>query len=369
MSMNQPPQEVVRIAIAERTTPLSKNQKNFNRLTARIADQEKLIADLTVALERGRLRIQTDLAPLYTQFDKLRGEMVRLFDRMNTRHDFTRAEQRKLTQLITDISSELIQKGYNDLVEVHDRYNETGIDAVLAESDEQRAQSLKRMAELMYGIKFDASVDMADPEAVQAYINEQLQQRTQAEQQEAAERQASQPKSDKQQARLAKKLAEVQNTTKAVRALYMDLVKAFHPDRELDEEEKIRKTAIMQRVTEAYEKSDLLGLFRLQLEFDRIDQAHLERLADTQLQYYNKILSQQVEELDGKLAKLQTELTSLVGGSNSPFGTAKGLDYAINADVKAMKQAVKALKFDLSVLTDAAQLRAWLKSYHKAGDY
>ncbi|MBO0949047.1 hypothetical protein [Fibrella forsythiae] len=363
----QPHQQVVRIATDAKATPLSKNQKTFNQLTARVAEQETLLTELTVAIDRGRLKIQAELAPLYTQFDQLRAELVRLFDRMNTRHDYTRAEQKKLRNLITDITTELIQKGYDDLVEIHDRYNEDGYEAAVAESDEQRALSLKRMAELMYGIEFDPSVDVSDPDAVRAYIHEQLQQRTQADQQrqqEAAAREASRPKSEKQQAREAKKQAEVQNTTKAVRALYMDLVKAFHPDREPDEDEKIRKTTIMQRVTEAYEKSDLLGLFRLQLEFERIDQAHLEKLADNQLLYYNRILKQQADELDGKLAQRQEELSNMTGGRVATVGNAKGLDFAINADIKSMKQAVKALKFELSMLTDSAQLRAWLKSYH-----
>lgn len=365
-------QQVVRIASEDKATPLSKNQKAFNRLTARIAEQEKLLAELKVAIDKGRLRIQADLVPLYTQYDQLRADMVRLFDQMNTRHTFTKAERKKLSHLITDISYELIQKGYDDLIELHDRYDEGGFEAAMAEEDEQSALSIKLMAELMFGIKFDPAVDWSDPDALREYISEQLHQRTQAreeQQDQAAQRRKSRPKSEKQQAREAKKDAELQNTTKAVRALYMDLVKAFHPDREPDEAEKIRKTTIMQRVTEAYEKSDLLGLFRLQLEFERIDQAHLEKLADTQLQYYNKILKQQTEELDNQLANVQQDLAGMTGGGMYGFSTAKGLDYAISSDIKSVKAAMKALKFDLSVLTDSAQMKAWLKSYRIARDY
>lgn len=364
--MSKQPQQIVRIVTDDKATPLSKNQKTFNRLTARIAEQEKLIAELRVAIERGRQRILADLTPLHNQFDKLRADLVRLFDQMNSRHEFTRPERKKITYLITDIASELIQKGYDELTEIHDRYDEGGFEAAMAEADEQSALSMRRMAEMMFGIEFDPAVDFSDPDTLREYISEQLRQRTQADQQrqqEAADRQASRPKSEKQQAREAKKQAEAQNTTKAVRSLYLDLVKAFHPDREPDEAEKIRKTTIMQRVTEAYEKSDLLGLFRLQLEFERIDQAHLEKLADAQLLYYNKILKQQADELDSQLTQVQGELSSLSGGLFG-FSTAKGLDYAINNDIKSMKAAVKSLRLDLSALTDVAQMKAWLKSYH-----
>ena len=65
------------------------------------------------------------------------------------------------------------------------------------------------------------------------------------------------------------------------RCFYLDLVKTFHPDRELDEAEKIRKTAIMQRVTDAYEKNDLLVLLELQLEFERIDAQSLNSIAQS----------------------------------------------------------------------------------------
>lgn len=368
----QTQQQVVRIAPDDKATPLSKNQKTFNRLTARIAEQEKLLAELKVVIGKGRIRIQADLVPLYTQFDQLRADMIRLFDQMNTRHKFTKAERKKITYLITDISYELIQKGHDDLIELHDRYDEGGFEAALAEADEQSALSMKRMAEMMFGVQFDPAIDLSDPDTLREYISEQIRQRTQAreeQQEQTAQRQKSRPKSEKQQIREAKKEAELQNTTKAARALYMDLVKAFHPDREPDEAEKIRKTTIMQRVTEAYEKSDLLGLFRLQLEFERIDQAHLEKLAETQLQYYNKILKQQAEELDTQLANVQHELAGMTGGSMYGFSTAKGFDYAISADIKTIKAAVKGLKLDLAVLTDPAQMKAWLKSYRIAQDY
>ncbi|MBO0935343.1 hypothetical protein J2I47_02160 [Fibrella sp. HMF5335] len=362
----QPQQQVVRIA-TDTAVPLSKQQKAFNRYTKRIADQEKLIAELRTAIDKGRQRIQVELLPLRNQFDALRADMVRLFDRMNTHHTFTKPERKKLAYLITDISYELIQKGHEDLTEIHDRYDEGGFEAAMAEAEGESVASMRMMAEMMFGIDFDPSVDVSDPDKLREYISQQLHQRAEADaqrRQEAEAKQASKPKSEKQQAREAKKQAQALNVTKAVRALYMDLVKAFHPDREPDEAEKARKTGIMQRVTEAYEKSDLMGLFRLQLEFERIDQAHLEKLADSQLIYYNKILRQQADELDGQLAQIQHELRAMTGGG-SLFGssTAVGLDYAINGDIKAVKADIKTLKNDLKTLANPAVMRAWLKTF------
>lgn len=366
--MSPSPHQLVRI-YTDRSTPLSKHQKTFNRLTKRIAEQEALLTQLRTALDTGRIRVQTELAPLHAQFDQLRAEMVRLFDRAYEREPLTKAERRKLTDLITSISYELIQKGHSDLTAIHDRYHEGGFEAAMADADEQSAATLRHMAEQLLGIEFDDAADLSSPEKVRAYISEQVRQRAAAEPkrpEEATAQQAEQAKSAKQQAREARKAAETVHATKAVRALYMDLVKAFHPDREPDEAEKERKTAIMQRVTEAYEKSDLMGLFRLQLEFERIDQAHLEKLADAQLLYYNKILTEQVEELDTQLKQVQADMSSLTGSASYGF-SATGLEFALNNEISDMKRVVKHLKADLKTLTDPAYLRAWLKQYRNAG--
>lgn len=357
--MSQSSHQLVRIS-ADPRVPLSKAQKTFNRLTKRIAEQETQLTQLREALDAGRIRIQADLVPLHNQFDKLRADMVRLFDRLYAHDTFSKAERRKLKTLIVDISYELIQKGYAELTELHDRYDEGGFEAAMAEADEQSAATLRHMAEQLLDIEFDPDADLSDPEKVRHYINEQLRQRAETQRQKQADKQ--QDDSTKHRVREAKKQADAIHATKAVRALYLDLVKAFHPDREPDEAEKERKTAIMQRVTEAYEKSDLMGLFRLQLEFERIDAAHLEKLADAQLQYYNRILQEQVDELDSQLAQVQQELGSLTG--NTEYGlSATGLEFAINSDINQMKRAVKALKADLKTLTDPAYLRAWLKTY------
>jgi hypothetical protein len=361
-------QQVVKIGISETKTPLSKNQKTFNRLTKRIAEQEKLLADFHASIEAIQQRLQTDLIPLQTTYSDLRADFVRLLDQMYSRYKWTKTEQKKLINLITGIAYELIEAGHEDdeLKQIHDRYDEGGFEAAMAESEATDAAGLKMVAEMMFGIQFDPNEDYSDPEKVRAYISEQMDKQaeaTQRRQEAAAERRAQKPKTEKQLAREAKKQAEEQNITKSVRTLYMDLVKAFHPDREPDETEKARKTAIMQRVTEAYEKSDLMGLLRLQLEFERIDQSHLERLAETQLQYYNRLLKQQVDELDAQLNGLQQQLSMMTGGRTFGFATAQSITHLFNNDIKAMKRDIQELKTDLKNFADPAALKAFLKAY------
>jgi hypothetical protein len=222
------------------------------------------------------------------------------------------------------------------------------------------------MMSSMFGIQFDENADVSDPQKMTAYVQEQMAQREAAEterRQQAQEKRAKKPKTEKQQEREAKKLAEERNITKAVRTLYMDLVKTFHPDREPDETEKQRKTDIMHRVTEAYEKGDLLALLRLQLEFERIDQQHLENLAEEQLKYYNKILKQQAQEIDGELFTLQSQLSSMTGRPAYQINSPIALEFSLNSDISQIKRDIKQIKADLKAFADSGVLKKWLKGY------
>ncbi len=363
--------QLVRIpAPANDKVSLSKAQKEFNRLTKKIGDLEEELGAFRAAATTLHQRIQTEYVPLLTDYNQQRANLLRVFDRAHDRPETTKSEKRKLVDLIINLAYDLIEKqGMDELKPIFDKYDKDGFDKTTAEADGQISEAMKDMVSSMYGITFDENADVSTQEKFMAYVEAQMQAKQAGER--ADKPKEKKPKSAKQQAREAKKQLEERNITKAVRTLYMDLVKAFHPDREPDETEKARKTEIMQRVTEAYEKSDLLALLRLQLEFNRIDQQHLETLADDQLRYYNKILKQQADELSGELFGLQNQLSAMLGKSPMLVGSAATLELSFNGDVRALKKSVKDLKRDIKDLSDSAVLRAWLKSYQiqKADDF
>ena len=269
---------------------------------------------------------------------------MRLFDRAYAHEDITSTEKKKLAELIRSMASDLILvHGMDTLRPIYDKYSTPEFD-----NDRSGAQQLANRQEARSG------TDDGDED----YITQQ-----EAAEAERQHQRANKPKSAKQLEREAKKMADEQKTTKAVRTLYMDLVKAFHPDREPDEAEKLRKTEIMHRVIAAYEKSDLLALFRLQLEFERIDQAHLEALAEDQLTYYNKILRQQAQELDAEFSMLQQELAAITGKATFTAGALVGFEFSLNSDIAQLKRDIKQLKQDVRALASVSVLKQWLKSY------
>ncbi|UFH56703.1 hypothetical protein [Spirosoma sp. KNUC1025] len=360
----QPQHHIVQIGSPKEKTILSKSQKEFNRLIRKI---EKLSSDLQTLSEAARqiqIRIQRDYRPLVDQYNQFRADLVLLFDRAYGMNDYSKTEKKKLADLIRNMAFELIDThGITELKSIYDKYDEEGFDKTNTESEELTADLMKEMMSNMFGIQFDENVDVSDPQKMTDYVQEQMAQREAERQQQAANSKAKKPKSEKQQAREAKKLVEERNVTKAVRTLYMDLVKAFHPDREPDEAEKVRKTEIMHRVTEAYEKSDLLALLRLQLEFEHIDQAHLENLAEEQLRYYNKILKQQAEELDNEFVDLQHELASMTGRPAYLITSPIALEFSLNSDIAQLKRDIKQIKQDSKTLAEPSRLKQWLKTY------
>lgn len=59
--------------------------------------------------------------------------------------------------------------------------------------------------------------------------------------------------------------AQPQDPAQAVRSLYLGLARDLHPDKAREEEERVRRTELMQRLTSAYRDGDLkalLGLLR-----------------------------------------------------------------------------------------------------------
>jgi hypothetical protein len=218
----------------------------------------------------------------------------------------------------------------------------------------------------VFGIDLGEDVDMNDPEKMQEKLQQKIaeQQASFAEQQrENEERRAKRPKTQKQIEREEKRELETRSITKAVRTIYMDLVKAFHPDREKEEEEKNRKTEIMQRVTEAYEKNDVLGLLRLQLEFERIDQSHIESLAEDHLKYYNKILREQTKELEEEYESLQMQAHAMSGQPAYMVSNPFGLEFAFEQQIKEYKTIVKSIKKDLKAFQEDEVIKAFLKSF------
>lgn len=86
-----------------------------------------------------------------------------------------------------------------------------------------------------------------------------------------------------------------------VREVYRRLASALHPDRAdaaLPAAERAARTALMQRANTAYEAGDLLALLELQLQIEQVDRSAVEGVAAEQVRHFNKVLAEQLRELE-----------------------------------------------------------------------
>ncbi|MFN4146346.1 MAG: hypothetical protein ACK4GN_11025 [Runella sp.] len=354
------------IQIAKAKTELSKPQKEFNRLIKKIEKLETELKDFREGMEKIQQKMATDLLPIKKEYLEQRKALAVCYDRAYDSGFFKKTETKKLTHIITEICLEVLEEEENEEMErIYDKYNQTSYKEETAQAEAEQADMLKNMFS-MFGIDMEDDIDLKDPAKFQAQMAQKMAEQRQLyeeQQRQAEERRARRPKTQKQLEREQKKELEARSITKSVRTIYMDLVKAFHPDRETDPAERDRKTQIMQRVTEAYEKNDLLALLRLQLEFERIDQEHIESLAEDQLKNYNKLLRDQTQELEYELEMMKSRAAMMIG--QPPYMTSSiwSLQYALDKDISEFKQVIKNIKRDLKSFEDYTALKHYLKNY------
>lgn len=346
--------ETAILHINERKNVLNKRQKEFNQLSEKIEELDRLIPELESAYDQMIQRIPTDLDPLVKEYQEYRVEIVHIMDRTYSADLFRKIYQDKLAYLITEGAYDLIAHyGFEDLKPVFNKYSQVDIETLLAE---ERAKA-EKVTDPAFLLESEGAKEPTEYENFHD-LPEEEKQRIKAGQRE--ERLAKRIQE-------AKQLTEQQKTTKSVRTVYMDLVKAFHPDLEKDEAEKLRKTDIMQQVTQAYQENNLLKLLKLQIVLDRIDQDELENLSKNQLNYYNKVLKQQLEELEIVKENIQKKISAVCG---LPFQHANSLTTVIvkfNTNVNEMKAEIKNIRNVIKNWKVPSQLKAYLKTYQIPG--
>jgi PIN domain nuclease of toxin-antitoxin system len=99
--------------------------------------------------------------------------------------------------------------------------------------------------------------------------------------------------------------AEAQQAMHSMREIFRKLASALHPDRETDDSRRQAKTELMQQVNQAYAANDLLKLLELQLQIEQIDIAHIASASTQKLKHYNKVLAEQLAELNAEIEHIE----------------------------------------------------------------
>jgi hypothetical protein len=353
--------ELVRVPVAPDGSAPSKAQKAFNRLIEKIEAQRQALAAWQAFLPQFQQRVAAEVEPLQQRCLAARWSLAMLFDNAHDRAGTTKREQAKLASLVLDLCAELLQSADEEdpaLIALHDKHSH----ASLAERKEEESRFLMDMAETMFGVDLDEGQDLSSPETVRAALHRKMQEQHSAQAELAAQAAAVPPrrKSAKALAKEAQIAAQAQAATMSVREIYRKLASALHPDRETDDAERLRKTALMQQVNQAYAKSDLLRLLELQIEAEQINLATLGAISEQRLGHYNQVLAEQSAQLDHEIDALTLPYqhqTGAFGGSLKPETLSRTLD----GDLAQLRHDARRIEHDLKRLQDRAVLKAWLR--------
>jgi hypothetical protein len=274
--------------------------------------EHKRFRSLLERIEQARERLQAWQAQL-PEFARLHGEHVQPVEqRLNRarrawafeleqlllRERLGRAEQATLRRMIVTMSASLLlsqPQADPDLKALHDRHAELGF-------DEQEARSLQAVRA---HIEATTGADLGD-EPVGSY--EELMARARARLDEQARQQAPEPPRPRHARSAADKRAQAEaaQTTQSVRELYRKLAAVLHPDRigaDVPAAERARRTEQMTQANAAYAAGDLLALLTLQLQLEQVDLARAGQMAATQLRHVNRVLAEQLREIEIDIAE------------------------------------------------------------------
>ena len=93
------------------------------------------------------------------------------------------------------------------------------------------------------------------------------------------------------------KIEQDQHRKKSIRAIYIDLIKVFHPDTEQDAGKKLEKEEISKKITEAYGNNDLYALLNLETQFLEQQSKRLNGMKAETAKSYLAMLNNQIKEL------------------------------------------------------------------------
>ena len=289
------------VQIKSGSSPLSKEQKEFNRLTRRIEKLQQQIPDETKKLEDLNNLYQKEVFSKVLELGRLKIHICHLLDKKRTTIKLSGIQNQKLDDLLLDFLDDAFSVTEPDdaTKELYKKYSHSSYDSAISRQESELKSAFSDLLYEQYGIKLDPSMLTENPDF--GKIEEEL--KKQWDQKERAQK--AKPKTRKQ---LEKEELEQQKEAlknKSIRSIYVALAKILHPDTEPDEALKIEKEEMMKLVTVAYENRDLMQLLQLEMQWIKKHDDSLSKMEASTLNVYIHLLKDQVKELEQELVMLQ----------------------------------------------------------------
>jgi len=353
-------------AAAQAETALSPEQRKYQQLVARI---EAARATLQLWLDQVPVFAHEHnqrMRPLQTELAQVRVRVVRRLEQLLLAPGVNRTDRQTLQRALCELAAEVSASALLDeataqeMQAVHDRHAPVSLE----EDRLSEVADLKRMIEDITGVDLGKK-GFASAEELRQHAQEKI--RLAREAFAAAEEQHQAQRPPKRvSAKERQRLADEQTATASVREVYRKLASALHPDRASDEDDRMRRTALMQRVNQAYTAQDLMSLFALQLEIEQIDPEHLARASSERMRHYNRILTAQLDDLKGEIFAREEGFAMQFGIEPWRRLNPKKLGPLLKEDVAAIRGAIAMGERDLRRLEIPLEIKRWIQEARRA---
>ena len=349
--------------------PLTPAQQRFNDLLARIEQLSGLIQRLQAWSDRHRyahiqaLRESVQLAQTHRK-----SLLLFVHERLQTA-DLTDRQQRMARGMVLGLIDHLAPMADPQVQALADVYVSDEDAQEAAEEQAEAAQRLRERIEQALGQPIEKPDQYQTPEEMmQAGMRQWQRQQEADEQRKAAKRAARKAQKQAQKKSAAADKGELPpamlreaDAKSAIRTVFRQLASALHPDREPDEQERLRKTALMSEVNAAYEKNDLSTLLRLQLQVTQVKPGGAARMADAQLMAMASLLKEQVAALEDDLDQLQSRLSRELCVTVRAEADEASMSQALQRIQADQRHSADSLQDDLRRIQNDAEFKRWLK--------
>jgi hypothetical protein len=354
---------------ADAQAKLTPAQQRFNELLARIERLSGQIQRLETWSDRHRYTHIQALRESVQQAQVHRKSLLLFVHERLQTADFTDRQQRMARGLVRGWIGQLSAAADPQVQALVDEYVSEEDTQEAAEEQAEAAQALRERIEEALGQPLNKPSQYQTPEEMMAAGMRQWQQQQEAnEAKKNAKRTARKAQKQAQKKNAAAEKGEVPaalmrelDAKSAIRTIFRQLASSLHPDREPDEQERLRKTGLMSEVNAAYEKNDLTTLLRLQMQVSQFSPQSTVRMADDKLIAMSVLLKEQVaaleEDLDQLESRLSRELCVPVRADADETVMAQSLQ-RLQADQRCITDTLAA---DLRRIQNEAELKRWLK--------
>jgi hypothetical protein len=348
---------------------LTKQQSHFKKLVAQIEAAETNLQTLAALMTQYRPLFETKLAPLRAECIALNIEMIDFLDGELDKKGWSRNQIETMREIICHLAEAQFEGEDSVKMEaMFDKHSDISAADLRAKEDAEAEHDLSKI----FGVDAvnEDGQTRTTEELIEAALNafevENAREHAAMLENEAAE---STKKRNKKNPRQLKSEQQALDTKSLIKDIYRKLSSAMHPDREPDEAERLRKTALMVEVNKAYESSNLLKLLQLQQSLSRVDQHAASLFADEKLALINRQLLTQYQDLQMEQHLLEDTLRMTFGLDSFGPITEKLLNKTLKTEARELRDALSIMRRDLNVIRRAGPpFKRWLKNQREMMD-